>query len=128
MGKKIAFVLLLVVLGMSLTGCQNFWHSDISHAIVTVVSSSGEASVFESYNGNGSWSGKQFALRDCPTFSLEEGSTFTLTFHCDACGYEQELSIDGPYAEMLSCECPEEGDEEGNEKEYFCVRVNLAEE
>lgn len=36
-------------------------------------------------------------------------------------GHDESLEFTAPEAKMLSCDCPEDGDENNNAKEYVCI-------
>lgn len=118
-------VLATMLIGMMLTGCSNPFRTDDAHATVSVTTSDGQAHVFQSVNGsNATVSGKELALRECKTnFNLKTGETAHIVFKCDACGNEQEFDINQPWSDVISCDCPEEIDEDGNAREYSAIEV-----
>lgn len=116
----------LVIIMTCLTGCGNIFASDNAHATMTAVSSTGRTGIYESYNGyNLNKSGEQLALIHCFYILLEHEESVTLVFKCEACGNEQEFTIDSACSKVICCDCPEEGDENGNAKEYICIKVGV---
>ena len=71
-------------------------------------------------------SGKDMALLNKTEIVLKEGDTATVTFKCEACGNEQEYIVSEAQAEVLSCDCLEEIDQEGNAKEYTAISISFA--
>lgn len=125
MRRVIMAVLATMLMGMMLTGCSNPFRTDDAHATVSVTTSDGQAHVFQSVNGtNATVSGKELALRERKTnFNLKTGETAHIVFKCDACGNEQEFDINQPWSDVISCDCPEEIDEDGNAREYSAIEV-----
>lgn len=127
MKKLIIMVVTVVLMCTALTGCSNPFKTDDTHATVTLTTSSGEAHIWRSVNGAGmTTSGKDIALYHKSEFILNEGETATVTFKCDACGNEQEYEVSEAWAETLSCDCPEEIDQNGNAKEYTAISISFA--
>lgn len=118
--KKFCMMMIVAILMcFILTGCLR---QDRNHASVGLKLSNGVACVAESYNGAGmTLSGQQIALKHVSNIVLEEGETAELTFKCNACGNNQKYEIDAPWAEILSCDCPEKIDKNGNAKEYLAI-------
>lgn len=104
-------LLLGVMLSICLTGCK----SDKTHAIVEVKTSAGHAMVGLSLNG--SRMAKSYPLE----LVLQKDETVSVHFYCDTCGHDESLEFTAPEAKMLSCDCPEDGDENNNAKEYVCI-------
>jgi len=129
MKKKISIMLVTgVIMAITLTGCGESLKQDENHAKVSWVTESGQAANTRSFNGAGmTMSGQDIALRNKAKFVLKEGDKLHLTFECEACGDVQEFDIDEPWAKTISCECPEEIDENGNAKEYYSATVSFEE-
>ena len=124
MMKKSVFVAVVLCFVFALTGCSNPFINDKSHAILTVATSDGRANIFESYNGlNMTCSGETAALRRKLCIELEEGQNVTCHFECPACSYVRDEVFESTCGVVFSCECPEEGDEENNAKEYIAIVV-----
>ena len=123
--KKFCMMMIVAILMcFILTGCLR---QDRSHASVAVKLSSGGAGVFESYNGAGmTMSGQQLAVYHAVKCTLKDGETAEVTFKCNACGNNQKYEIDAPWAEVLSCDCPEKIDENGNAKEYVAIKIRYS--
>ena len=120
--KKIVTMMIIVV---ALTGCSNPFRKDDKHATVSMTTSEGQAYVFQSVNGsNATISGKELALRNGKIkFNLKTGETAHIVFKCDACGNEQKFDIDNAWADVISCDCPEKIDKDGNAREYSAIEV-----
>ena len=120
--KKIVTMMIMVV---ALTGCSNPFRKDDKHATVSVTTSDGQAYVFQSVNGsNATVSGKELALRNGKiNINLKTGETAHIVFKCDACGNEQKFDIDNAWADVISCDCPEKIDKDGNAREYSAIEV-----
>ena len=130
MKKIIMAVITTMLIGMMLTGCSNPFRKDDKHATVSVTTSDGQAYVFQSVNGsNATVSGKELALRNCKIkFNLKTGETAHIVFKCDACGNEQEFDIDNAWSDVISCDCPEKIDKDGNAREYSAIEVTYDQE
>ena len=125
--KKIVTMMIIVV---ALTGCSNPFRKDDKHATVSMTTSEGQAYVFQSVNGsNATISGKELALRNGKIkFNLKTGETAHIVFKCDACGNEQKFDIDNAWADVISCDCPEKIDKDGNAREYAAIEVTYNQE
>ena len=125
MRKIIMTVLTTMLIGMMLTGCSNPFRKDDKHATVSMTTSDGQAYVFQSVNGsNATVSGKELALKDYKAnLNLKTGETAHIVFKCETCGNEQEFDIDQPWADIISCDCPETINKDGNAKEYAAIEV-----
>lgn len=125
MRKIIMVVLATMLIGMMLTGCSNPLRKDDKHATVSMTTADGQAYVFQSVNGsNATVSGKELALTNYKVnLNLKTGETVHITFKCDECGNDQEFDIDQPWADVISCDCPEKINKEGNAKEYAAIEV-----
>lgn len=130
MRKIIMTVLTTMLIGMMLTGCSNPFRKDDKHATVSMTTSDGQAYVFQSFNGsNATVSGKELALRTGKiNFNLKTGETAHIVFKCDACGNEQEFDIDNAWSDVISCDCPEKIDKDGNAREYSAIEVTYDQE
>lgn len=128
--KMMVTVVTMMAIAMSLTGCGNPFRTDDKHATVSVTTSDGQAYVFQSVNGsNATISGKELALRNGKIkFNLKTGETAHIVFKCDACGNEQKFDIDNAWADVISCDCPEKIDKDGNAREYVAIEVTYNQE
>lgn len=128
--KMMVTVVTMMAIAMSLTGCGNLFREDDKHATVSVTTSDGQAYVFQSVNGsNATISGKELALRNGKIkFNLKTGETAHIVFKCDACGNEQKFDIDNAWADVISCDCPEKIDKDGNAREYAAIEVTYNQE
>ena len=116
----VALVMFVVVVGV----CQ-FLNADEKHATVTI-SAGGEVEFMESVNGTTSiHSGEEIALRNVCKVTMAEGESIQLGFYCPACRNEQQEIIDYPCLKIVHCDCPEKGDENGEAKEYFALKVQV---
>lgn len=123
--KKLALILMAASMMLVLTSCSIFGASDDAHATMAVTTSDGRTGIFESHNGlNRTWSGERAALKDIQKIEILEGGSVSVCFKCEACGDVQEMEIDHPCSMVISCKCPEQGDEGGNAKEYLAFVVN----
>lgn len=120
--KKIVTMMIMVV---ALTGCSNPFRKDDKHATVSMTTSDGQSYVFQSVNAsNATVSGKELALRNGKiNFNLKTGETAHIVFKCDACGNEQKFDIDNAWSDVISCDCPEKIDKDGNAREYSAIEV-----
>ena len=129
MKNIIMTVLTTMILGLMLTGCDAF-RQDGKNATVSVTTSSGQSYVYQSVNGSSSTlSGKELALKDYKLkLNLKTGETAHIVFKCEACGNEQEFDIDNAWADVISCDCPEKLDKDGNAREYAAIEVTYNQE
>ena len=124
--KKIMIMVTVVSLLVALVGCSNPFRTDTKHATVTLTTSTGETTVFQTYNGAGfTISGREFALRNKIKGDLNKGGTAKITFKCDECGDKQEIEVTEPFADVLHCKCPEKIDKKGNAREYIAIEVSF---
>ena len=125
--KKIVTMMIMVV---ALTGCSNPFRKDDKHATVSMTTSDGQSYVFQSVNAsNATVSGKELALRNGKiNFNLKTGETAHIVFKCDACGNEQKFDIDNVWSDVISCDCPEKIDKDGNAREYAAIEVTYDQE
>lgn len=130
MKKIIMAVITTMLIGMALTGCGIGSKVDENNATVSVTTSSGLAFVGRSVNGSAATvSGKEYALRrDEIAVNLKTGETAHIEFKCDACKNKQEFDIDKAWSDVISCDCPEKIDENGNAKEYVAIVVTYNQE
>lgn len=129
MKKNIILVVTMMMVMLTLTGCSNPFRKDDAHATVAVTISDGQAYVGQSFNGvDATVSGKELALTYKAKFNLETGETAHIVFKCDACGNEQEFDIDKEWADVISCDCPEEINKDGNAREYTAIEVKYNQE
>ncbi len=121
MKKRILLGLSCVLVSLSLFGCG--FKKDNIPAVAEVTTNTGEAYACTSSNGLGyTKSGSQKAINRALKLTLQDGDMVSVHFYCDACGHDESLEFTAPEAKMLSCDCPEAGDENGkNAKEYFCI-------
>lgn len=119
MKKRFMVGFFMLLSTFALSGCKE----DNKNAIVEITTSTGEALVDRACNGigTGGISGAEIAMNNPCKLTLQDGDTAKVHFYCDACGYDEELLLTAPVAKMLSCDCPEDGDEDGNGKEYVVV-------
>ena len=127
--KEDAVIATIILAITTLSGCaSNIFRTDNLHATVTITTSYGETYVDQSVNGsNSSWSGKKIALAEKLKVNLKKGNTAHITFKCDTCGNEQEFDVDQPWSGVLSCDCPEKMNKDGNIKEYSAIEVKYLE-
>ena len=59
---------------------------------------------------------------------MKTGETAHIVFKCDACGNEQEFNIDQPWSDIISCDCPEKINKDGNAKEYAAIEIEYNQE
>ena len=125
MKKIIMTAITTMLIGIMLMGCSNPFRKDDKHATVSMTTSEGQAYVFQSVNGsNATVSGKELALRTGKIkFNLKTGETAHIVFKCDACGNEQKFDIDNAWSDVISCDCPEKINKEGNAREYAAIEV-----
>lgn len=130
MKRMLKTIVTMMIMVVALTGCSNPFRKDDKHATVSVTTSDGQAHVFQSVNGsNATVSGKELALRTGKiNFNIKKGETAHIVFKCDACGNEQEFDINQPWSDVISCDCPEEVDEDGNAREYSAIEVTYNQE
>ncbi len=123
--KKIGtMVVVLILMALAFTGCSI--KRDRVHATVTLTISDGKADVWRSVNGAGlNRTGKDLALQNKTEIVLNEGETANITFNCEACGCKQEYNINEAWADVLSCDCPEKIDQNGNAKEYTAISISF---
>ena len=127
--KKIAIIVITAITDiMMLTGCS--FKGDNNHAIVEITTTNGRAIVARSYNN--SWGNvrppQDEAIRNALSINLEEGEQANVRFYCQACGHDEEYTTKEAEARAFQCDCPYEGDEEGNLKEYFVMVISQAPE
>lgn len=130
MKKIIMTAITTMLIGIMLMGCSNPFRKDDKHATVSMTTSDGQAYVFQSVNGsNATVSGKELALRNGKiNFNLKTGETVHITFKCDECGNEQEFDIDNAWSDVISCDCPEKINKDGNAREYAAIEVTYDQE
>ena len=89
---------------------------------------SGGAVVASSFNGlNMTRTGASRALDGVHTYYLEdEDDILHFHFYCSQCEYEVVEEIVAPYSRVFECDCPLDGGEDFNSKEYFALKVSLA--
>ena len=125
--KTIVTMMIMVVM---LTGCSNPFRKDEKNATVSITTSDGQAHVYKSVNGSDATvSGKEYALRkEKIKVNMKTGETAHIVFKCDACGNEQEFNIDQPWSDIISCDCPEKINKDGNAKEYAAIEIEYDQE
>ena len=122
MKKTFIFCIIMVVFTFILTGCRSV---DDFHATVSLSTSDGWSSVVQSFNSsNATVSGKELAIKNRANITLKEGETFHFHFYCEECGFDFEADYDIPFAEVIHCDCPEEGDENGSVCEYYAFALS----
>ena len=129
MKKIIIIVVTIMTMVMTLTGCSNPFRKDTKHATVSITTSDGQSYLMQSFNGsNATISGKELALKAKIIVNMETSETAHIIFKCEDCGNEQEFDIAQPWSDIISCDCPEKLDEEGNAKEYSAIVVTYDQE
>lgn len=130
MKKVIMTAVTIMMMVVALTGCSNPFRKDDKHATVSMTTSDGQAYVFQSVNGsNATVSGKELALTNYKVnLNLKKGETVHIKFKCNACKNKQEFDIDQPWADVISCDCPEKINKEGNAREYAAIEVTYDQE
>lgn len=129
---KNIFVVMLttIILLFGLGSCSSDANlvRDKEHATLTVVTSTGVTAVAESHNGlNMDKTGEEMATEDPVVVKLHKGESVAMTFECQKCGCSKYIFFDYPHVQYLACNCPENGDKNGNAKEYICIRVEYRE-
>ena len=130
MKRMLKTIVTMMIMVVALTGCSNSSRKDDTNATVSMTTADGQAYVFQSVNGsNATVSGKELALTNYKVnLNLKTGETVHITFKCDECGNDQEFDIDQPWADVISCDCPEKINKEGNAKEYAAIEVTYDQE
>lgn len=124
----IAVIMLITITCFALASCGESLKRDDNHATVSVTTSSGGAFVGKSFNGAGyNRSGKDMALKNKMQVTLKNGDIAHITFKCDSCEDTQEYDIKEAWADVLSCNCTEAIDENGNAKEYYAISISFEE-
>ena len=127
--KKARFGILVVTVAAicCLAGCSSHpFEKDENYATVALTTSSGQSYVWRSVNGDGlNSSGKDLALSHKSVLTLKKGEEAKVSFHCEACGNEQQYEVAEPWAAILECDCPEQKDESGNVREYSAIQISF---
>lgn len=119
----VGLITFLVITGLLVCKITIF-PTDDSHASLSVINSTGEVALIGSYNDlNRTWSAERMARLHSSNFKIKDGETITLHFECLACGNEQDYTVTDNWAKLIHCDCPDEGDDDGNAKEYVAVKV-----
>ena len=122
--KKFAAIIVTAIITMlMLTGCS--FHNDTEPAIVEITTTDGRT--YLSYSFNNSWNTVdplKAAMQNCLKINLEEGEEANLHFYCNACGHDEEYSVSEAESKLFQCDCPTQGDDEGNLKEYLVVLIS----
>lgn len=125
MKRMLKTIVTMMIMVVALTGCSNLSRKDDTNATVSITTSDGQAYVYRSVNGSDATvSGKEYALRkDKIKVNMKTGETAHIKFKCNACKNKQEFDIDQPWSDIISCDCPEKIDKDGNAKEYVAIEV-----
>lgn len=117
---------IIIVISLCLTGCSVFKMDGVP-AVVEMTTKSGGAAVASSFNGlNMTRTGASRALQGVYTCYLEdEDDVLDFRFYCSQCEYEAVEEIVAPYSKVFECNCPLDGGEDFNSKEYFALKVLL---
>ena len=119
--KKTFIFFIMVMFAFILTGCGSI---DDFHATVSLSDSNGWSAVVQSFNGsNATISGKELAIKNQANINLKEGEIFHFRFYCEECGFEFESDFNAPFADVIQCDCPEEGSENGSVREYYAFAL-----
>lgn len=122
MKKLITLVIASASLLLLLTGCGE--KSDKHPAYVEITDSEGNAYVYSSHiiNGNTTYTGLQAAISIPVELEISDGSSASIKFYCDTCGYTEELEATAPYSHVFSCQCEDDA-EAGIRREYIAVLI-----
>ena len=124
--KKCIKAITTTILSLAImTGCaRNPFATDDYHATLTVKSNVGVHGVFESHNGLGlTWTGQKQAITYPVRFFINKGESIEVEFKCEACGTTIKEKMTCPQSKLFECECPIEGDENNNAREYIVVKL-----
>ncbi len=128
MKKFIFTTIAMAVLCLGLfTGCS--YSTDRSHAAVTISTSRGTAASYATYNGlNMTHSGEDIATKYPIKVFIHDGESVHVKLWCSSCECEKKYEFTSFGAELISCDCPLNDEENGRSKEFACVLVCAAEE
>lgn len=117
---------IIIAIFLCLSGCS-FLKQDGVPAVIEMTTKSGGAVVTSSFNGlNMTRTGASRALQGVSTYYLEdEDDVLYFRFYCSQCEYEVVEDIVAPYSKVFECDCPLDGGEDFNSKEYFALKVLL---
>ena len=124
--KRIFFTTLLFFIACGCTTRKE----DVEHALI-IVDGANESNVYSSVNADNDEkiSGKEYALENFISISINENEKLHILFICDTCDHKEEYDVVGTPTELLiQCDCPEEGDNDGNIKEYIDIIVSIKEQ
>lgn len=134
--KKRMMVKVLVIL-LCLIGCK-WWYNE-THEIVDIGLSGNGSIIMSATYPEVEFNSAKFRNQIIPNYGLEmildkdiesirfvelplpDKKVVSLHFYCTACGHDKNLKITDPEVKILSCDCPEDGDENNNVKKYFCI-------
>lgn len=127
MRNIIKFFSIIIAISLCLAGCS-FLKQDGVPAVIEMTTKSGGAVVASSFNGlNMTRTGASRALQGVHTCYLEnEDDVLNFRFYCPQCEHEVVEEIVAPYSKVFECDCPLDGGEDFNSKEYFALKVLLA--
>lgn len=129
--KKLLLIFISTLCVLGLTACSPT--GDTEHAAITLSTSSGTVYSAETYTKHTDLifrtteSGEAIAARKPFVVSIKPDETVDVCLYCSACGYKEHFKFDSYGSEVIYCDCPEDGDENGNTKEYACILVKSAE-
>ena len=123
--KKIIFFVFALSFTLTLFGCSQNWDNDYAYAEVT--HPNGVAIVLAPHGEQHYSNRMSYAVEHGAKFSVKNGDVVTIHFHCDQCGYDENVELVSPFAKLLSCEC-EENLKEGIIKEYISILAAEIEE
>lgn len=125
MKNVVRFVAMIIVISLTicLCGCSIFPKDDTPAVVEMTTTKSGHAIVASSHNGLGmTGSGIRIAIRYvCKITLQDEEDVLNVHFSCEACGHDEVCELKAPASKMFHCDCPEDGDDNNNAREYFCV-------
>ena len=133
MKKTERFPIIAIAILIALIIAFPFWlvkqlKSDDSPAVVEIeTTQSGQTIQERSWNGlRGRKTGFQWAIeKACTVVSQGEEDLLKVHFFCEKCGHDEVRELKGSTYELLFCDCPENGDDSNNAKEYFYIVSTL---
>ena len=125
--KKFFAITLAFVLLLSLTACDDTWHSDFANdAYAFVTTSTGESFTLRAVTYiNENFTAHSRAINSPYSVYLEEGDTATIVFACTACGHTETFEdVQAPWAKFFECQCVT-GDHDPAMTECLVINVIL---
>ena len=118
-------IILLITLIFIVCGCTTR-KEDVNHAII-IVEGADEKSIYSSVNADNDkhLSGEEYALENSVSIFMNDYKKLHILFICDACDHKEEYEVSGQTELFIQCDCPEEGDSNGNIKEYINIIVSM---